>query len=366
MSNLCVVGGLGIETPLLPTAEWRENFLYAYDKGDIPTLHSLRRLIYEETLDVVARGKYTIDNIEVTLNDTPAMMKHSCLYTDPGHVDVPEQEKPTIIEVINSDSLLAGKRLLDEGLNPVVLNFANRHTPGGGVLGGSGAQEENIFRRSNIAYSLYQYHVNANIIGIDRFTNGYPMDRNTGGAYSPNVTVFRGLEFEGYPFLKEPYTFGIVTVAAINRPALKDRNHIIDSLVEPTLKKMRTIFRIALKHNHDSIVLGAWGCGAFANPPYHIATLFKKVLREPEFVNRFKKVVFAIIDRKKIEIRNGRAGNLAIFKEVFLNEDNVIEEQEFYNCPQPLSPTMPVIKAQGFWNRVFRGRIFRGLGRRRG
>ena len=35
--------------------------------------------------------------------------------------------------------------------------MASRRNPGGGVLGGAGAQEENLFRRSTLLQSLYQY-----------------------------------------------------------------------------------------------------------------------------------------------------------------------------------------------------------------
>ena len=45
---------------------------------------------------------------------------------------------------------------------------------------------------------------------------------------------------------------------------------------------MRTIFRIGLLHHHDSLVLGAFGCGAFRNPPAHIARLFHEVMEEEE------------------------------------------------------------------------------------
>ena len=107
--------------------------------------------------------------------------------------------------MLDSDSLLAGKRLIDEGYHPAVLNFANRQTAGGGVLHGSGAQEENMFRRSDLAFSLYQFHPNGIDFEIPQREERYPMDRTTGGAYSPDVTVFRGTEIEGYPLLQMPY-----------------------------------------------------------------------------------------------------------------------------------------------------------------
>jgi len=244
------------------------------------------------------------------------------LYEDPGVVNMPPQKEDTIVEVIKSDSLLAGKKLLDEGYNPALLNFANRHTPGGGVEYGAGAQEENIFRRSNLFMSLYQFHPNGGARGVPRRKEQYPMDRDTGGAYTPNVTVFRGLETDGYTMLEQPYSLGIVTVAALNRPELKNEDEIVDSLVEPVRRKIRTIYRIALKHGHDSMVLGAWGCGAFRNPPRHIARLFHEVMEESEFKNRFRKITFAIMDRPHIEIRASKTGNFAPFKEEFSNVES--------------------------------------------
>ena len=61
------------------------------------------------------------------------------------------------------------------------------------------------------------------------------------------------------------------------------------------MNKIRTIFRIALVNGHDSLVLGAFGCGAFRLPPEAVAEQFSRVLAEPEFECRFRAVVFAIL-----------------------------------------------------------------------
>ena len=86
---------------------------------------------------------------------------------------------------------------------------------------------------------------------------------------------------------------------------------------EITLDKMRTIFRIGLDHGHDSLVLSAMGCGAFANPPAHIAKLFHQVIEEEEFKNRYRLIDFAILDGYKTGLRHNPDGNLLPFQREF-------------------------------------------------
>ena len=65
--------------------------------------------------------------------------------------------KPSVgmkTSVQDKDCLTASKELLDAGLNPVVQNLADILVPGGCIESGSGAQEESIFRRSNITRTL--------------------------------------------------------------------------------------------------------------------------------------------------------------------------------------------------------------------
>lgn len=88
--------------------------------------------------------------------------------------------------------------------------------------------------------------------------------------------------------MESPERLSFISVAGMNRPERKDATHIADDLIEGTKNKMRTILRIGLRHGHDSLVLGAFGCGAYRNPPSHIATLFHEVFEEPEFKNKYR------------------------------------------------------------------------------
>jgi uncharacterized protein (TIGR02452 family) len=52
---------------------------------------------------------------------------------------------------------------------------------------------------------------------------------------------------------------------------------------------------IAAGHGHESVILGAWGCGAFGNDSREIAELFAAALSGP-FQGVSSRVVFAILD----------------------------------------------------------------------
>ncbi len=100
------------------------------------------------------------------------------------------------------------------------------------------------------------------------------------------------------------------------------------------MEKIRTLFRVALINNHDVLLLGAFGCGAFRNNPIDIATCFKNVLLEASFKNKFSEIYFAIIDNeptqnyrkfifKRDEVpRRESVEQSSIFKNIF-NESNL-------------------------------------------
>jgi len=103
---------------------------------------------------------------------------------------------------------------------------------------------------------------------------------------------------------------------AYKEPTVID-NQLSEIYAENTKQKMRIIFHIALLNGHDSIVLSAMGCGAFKNPPRHIALLFKEVMQEEAFSGKFKCLVFAIIDDGNTGKAHNPQGNIVPFLDVF-------------------------------------------------
>lgn len=295
-------------------SKWSNEFKIASQKKE--GFRELRSEIFKGTVSIVKSGNYSV-NEEIFKIDNSII--NSEFFQAPESLQ-PIEKINTDYSVLKDDCLEVALYLIKLGLNPCVLNMANRQNPGGDVLGGAGAQEENLFRRSNLFLSLYQFAEYAEQYGLKKSKFQYPLERSTGGVYSSCITVFRGSEKNGYCLLKDSYQTSFVSVPAISNPPLVKKSgeyFLSEEMVEPTKLKIRTILRIAGKYNHDSLVLSAFGCGAFRNPPNHIALLFKEVFQEEEFANRFRKIIFAIIDDHNSSREHNPGGNYAPFKKVF-------------------------------------------------
>ena len=118
----------------------------------------------------------------------------------------------------------------------------------------------------------------------------------------------------------EPFRLSFVAVAAIAAPQLDAQGRMLAQLRAVTLNKIHTIFRIALLNGHDSMILGAWGCGQFKNPPDQIAQLFHIVMNESEFYHKFRKIIFAIKDNHYARKSHNPKGNLYPFVKEFASE----------------------------------------------
>ena len=69
---------------------------------------------------------------------------------------------------------------------------------------------------------------------------------------------------------------------------------------------MQIVLRTAKSTGRRNLILGAWGCGAYGNPPTAVANLFMETIGLSEFRGLFDMVIFAIVDPKK-------EGNYAVF-----------------------------------------------------
>ena len=292
--------------------------------------------VYQETMNICRAGGYDTANGYVDLPPLADVLAASKFYDNPPRVDGKPTVGTTILDAVNADCIDVTRDLVAQGYNPIMLNTAKRHTPGGGVLNGARAQEESLFRQSNLCVSLYQYSdYHAGLLGLAKGDGSYPMDRNTGGIYSGRVTFFRTSQRQGDKLVDTPFECAVVSVAAINRPDLNAQGRLVPWAVEATERKIRTMLRIGLVHGHDAIVLGAWGCGAFHNPPEHMAEIFDAVLHEPEFENKFKVVRFAVI-----EDHNSRHSNYAPFDHQFNGGSVGVSSREMVRAMKKMAKKM--------------------------
>jgi uncharacterized protein (TIGR02452 family) len=230
-----------------------------------------------------------------------------------------KQQKQTVYNVISGDtldialSLKSSYKSKGYNYNPLILNFSCEKQPGGGWQTGSMSQEECIFYRSTCYMSL------VDPLHYDEHRSWkYPIPFN-GGIYTPNVLVFRDNEKSAYCIrdYEDCVFFDFLSVAAIRKPSLIDDDTLSDIDTSITRQKIRNILRIAFITGHKDILLGAFGCGSFRNPPRHISRLFKDILSEPEFDNVFDHVHFAIkCDGKRKQQNNS---NYTIFKKSLMH-----------------------------------------------
>jgi uncharacterized protein (TIGR02452 family) len=206
-----------------------------------------------------------------------------------------------VILVIDSDTVSAAVEYSAMG-KTCVLNMASPTTAGGGSAEGHMAQEECLFRCSNLPCTVTQ--------------DFYPLLEEE-ALYSKDVVFLKDANYEYMEFIK----VDVVTIASVNLNANstfdEETNQHIDGIVEKDedyrgmmLRKIRLMLTIAINNDVEHMILGAWGCGVFKNDPYEVAEFFNEVLLDEDYAIEFKTVVFAIINDN-----NSVADNLSIFKE---------------------------------------------------
>ena len=211
--------------------------------------------VYQDTLDY---SKYLLNSITT---------KH-----DFSEILTNQPPSETNIQVVNSDSVSALTEWCKVG-KTAVLNMASHKRPGGGVINGARAQEECLFRCSNLGH----------VISSDF----YPLQDNE-LLWTKDAIFFKDVN---YGYMKD-IQVDVVTIAAINLNGL-GKFQKIPHYEELTKDKIRLMLSMAVKNNIDNIILGAWGCGVFGNKPDKMAKMFKDVLDEGY---KFDNVIFAIIN----------------------------------------------------------------------
>ena len=197
-------------------------------------------------------------------------------------------------EIIVSNKRTAEAASGYHGKKVTILNFASAWTPGGGVLTGSSAQEESLCRISTLYpalkdnmkaapyYAYHRAHLSCTYSDMMIFT--------------PDILFFKS--DTAIPEMMDKgnwFKADVITAAAPNLTMERwetmqpERQEEIKRIIE---KRIERIYAIAAIHNTEVLILGAFGCGAFHNPPQLVAECFRKV--QEKYENVFRIVEFAI------------------------------------------------------------------------
>lgn len=262
--------------------------------------------IAQKTLDIIKTNEYIVEDKKTVLSDSPQLLRGVVVYTPQkvaealDELEKNQREFSCEINVDMLDSLTSAKV---NGVGKVlVLNFANAYRPGGGFLRGAIAQEEAICRCSSLYAS----------ISSEQATEMYEYNKShitqEGSDYallSPDVRVFRDCSCN---LLSMPYSVSVLTAAA---PDLFDEAY---ELREPRLgevmrHKIKSVIAIAAQNSYDTLILGAWGCGAFGHNAKDMAEDFYDVLVNQNYKRFFKRIAFSIYSRDEYDYNYAQFAN---------------------------------------------------------
>ena len=181
-----------------------------------------------------------------------------------------------ILEVMQSSSKAA------------VLVFCSAKNPGGGILRGSRAQEEDIS-----LHSTWYFQV--------KDLDGFYLEKGASSLNTDNIIYIE----KGY-LLKDLYNNDIVPVplsfigsTAVNLNGLEKQGKSTSKYHQIMSKRIERILQVAQNNHKKELILGAFGCGVFGGDPQVVATIFNEKIKEGWFTG---KIIFAIMDNQTMEI----------------------------------------------------------------
>ena len=213
-------------------------------------------------------------------------------------------DEPAKVIVSKKRTFEAAKAYRDNKV--AVHNFASASNPGGGVVRGSTAQEECLCRCSTLYPCLNNDKMRQLFYNPHRKAEN-PL-YNDDCIYTPDITVFKtDTSVPEKLAEKDWYQVDVLTCAAPNlrrkpsnsmnphagKTAAKIRN---SNLYDLLVKRITRIFQVAIANGTEILVLGAFGCGAFCNPPMIVARAFRNV--QEKYSGYFDTIEYAVFCKK--------------------------------------------------------------------
>lgn len=259
-----------------------------------------RAQVAAETLQILAEGRFTSPSGQVvTVDGELASCVSGTRLFSPDELREIASNRPTTeqvvatkFRVVNTSTLVAARDLVQRygAAKVALLNFASARNPGGGFQSGSQAQEESLARASGLYAS------------INRMGEFYEINRACETSlytdhliYSPQVPVFRD---ELDQLLDASWSVSMITAPAPNAGAVRDNEPAnVDQIASVLQRRAECVLATAAHYRQQALVLGAWGCGVFANDPTEVASIFASLLgTSGAYESVFQEIVFAVLD----------------------------------------------------------------------
>lgn len=241
--------------------------------------------VFQDTMAMIAENPSLSEAVERSIS-------HTRFYPGTETMSVERRlGKQVKIQVTGHRSFQAARRIKERhpGTRIAVLNFASATSPGGGVRSGSAAQEESLCRCS----TLYPV-LNRKILFEEYYSrHRFPGNRlyTDSCIYCPDIQIIKSDENQPRRLPEEQWIdVDVITCAA---PNFRGTNPLSDDdLYDLHLGRGRKILDVAIDNGAESLVLGAFGCGAFRNNPEVVAKAYATLM--DEYRNAFDEVEFAV------------------------------------------------------------------------
>ncbi len=188
------------------------------------------------------------------------------------------------------------------------LDFANNHSIGGAPWS-AGAQEESMCRISTLYPCLYAQKEEFYERHKEQFGKGQIDDMgNDDLIYIPDVVVMKS---DGsLPELRDQKDWFKTDVIVSAAPQLGWISYDLEDYKRIMTSRIKRILDVAEKEKVQVLILGAFGCGAFCNPPKVVSKIFADLIVDYSF----ETVEFAVHCRNNQE-------NYETFKETLGKEN---------------------------------------------
>ena len=217
-----------------------------------------------------------------------------------------------------------------------LLNMANQYSIGGGVVNGCGAQEENMYRRTDCWIRAKE---DDNVIfNSDSRVMTYETALGDTAQFYPDRICFKGKEDtenykQSYKLMNDDniFRFNELRCAAIDTREWNVQKINVEFDEYQTGMETRIInqFQTLIENHQKHVVLSAFGCGVFINNKWPndiqdevrktIATLYKTYVHR--YKDHFKVIAFAIYDKADQTKYEQQTSTSQLFADILRSQD---------------------------------------------